>query len=126
LSLFLEPYKAYEVRLLPRGTGISSFDTAPKSVTLYPGNVAEVEWNVTPLFILFGRAIDGKGQPIAEANISGSHGIGRTDAGGYFQIETNQDDRLRLTEASGAGCNIALGTAKPDNGLVSAGDVECR
>lgn len=126
LALFLEPYKIYELRLRPRGSGISSFDAAPKSVTLYPGNVSRVEWKVTPLFILFGRAVDAQGKPIGGADISGAHGIGRTDDGGYFQIETNRDDQLYLTQASGASCTMAIGGAAASQGLVSAGDVACR
>ena len=126
LALFLEPYKMYDVRLRPRGNGISSFDTAPKSITLYPGNVAEMEWNVTPLFILFGRAVDSNGMPIEEADVTGSHGIGRTDAQGYFQIETNSDDRLRLAKTGGTACEMTVGPVKAVQGLASAGDVMCR
>jgi hypothetical protein len=126
LALFLEPYKMYDVRLRPRGTGISSFDTASKSVALYPGNVAEIEWNVTPLSILFGRAVGLNGEPIGNADIIGSHGIGRTDSDGYFQIETNSDDRLRLSRGSGTNCEMRVGPMKAIQGLVSAGDVMCR
>ena len=126
LAIFLEPYKVYGVRLRPRGTEISSYDTASKAVTLYPGNVSEMEWNVTPLFILFGRAVGANGEPIANADIKGSHGIGRTDAQGYFQVETNDEDKLRLTKAAGGGCEMAIGPMKPIQGLVSAGDLKCR
>jgi hypothetical protein len=126
LALFLEPYKMYDVRLRPRGDGIASFDTAPKSVTLYPGNVTEVGWNVTPLFILFGRAVADNGKPIANADIAGPHGIGRTDGGGYFQVEANRNDELHLTQASGAPCTMRIAAQQVAKGLVSAGDVACR
>jgi hypothetical protein len=126
LTLFLEPYQLYDVRLRPRGEQIAGFDTAPKSVTLFPGNVSEVGWKVTPLYILFGRAVGRDGKPIANADVAGSHGIGRTDGDGYFQIETNRDDEIRLTREGGAGCTIAIGPAKPVQGLVSAGDMMCR
>jgi hypothetical protein len=126
LVLFFEPYEMYDVRLRPRGAGIASFDTAPRVVTLYPGNVSRIEWNITPLFILFGRAVDADGTPIREADITGSHGIGRTDGEGYFQIETNSNDELRLTRAGGRGCTMTIGPAKAVQGLVSAGDLQCR
>ena len=79
-----------------------------------------------PLFILFGRAVDPQGQPIGEADISGAHGIGRTDEGGYFQVETNSNDQLRLTRPSGASCTISIKPASTSQGLVSAGDIVCR
>jgi hypothetical protein len=126
LLLFLQPYETYDVRLRPRGTQIASFETAPQSVTLYPGNVSRVDWKITPLFILFGRAMDAEGKLIANADVMGAHGIGRTDGEGYFQIETNSEDELRLTRATGESCIMAIGPAKPVNGLVSAGDVKCR
>ena len=126
LALFLEPYQTYELRLRPRGSGISGFDTAARAVTLYPGNVRSIEWKVTPLFILFGRAVDAQGKSIGEADILGAHGIGRTDEAGYFQIETNSEDRLRLTRANGSSCTMAIAPAAATQGLVSAGDVQCR
>jgi Mat/Ecp fimbriae outer membrane usher protein len=125
LALFLEPYKTYNVRLRPRGTGMSSFDTAFKSVTLYPGNVAEMEWIATPLFILFGRAVDPNGMPIGDADIVGSHGIGRSDVQGYFQIETNSNDKLRLAKEGEKTCEMTVGPVTEVQGLASAGDVTC-
>lgn len=126
LMLFLKPYQVYDVRLRPSGAQIASFDTAPRTVTLYPGNVSRLDWDVTPLFILFGRAVGADGRPVAHADISGSHGIGRTDGEGYFQIETNGEDQLRITNRNGANCVLAVRPAQPVNGLVSAGDIMCR
>lgn len=126
LALFLQPYKVYDVRLRPRGSQLASFDSAARSVTLYPGNVTELEWNATPLFILFGRAVTTDGKPIAHADLIGPHGIGRTDGEGYFQIEAGKNEELRLTDASGTDCTMIIEPAQPDGGLVSAGDVKCR
>lgn len=126
LTLFLEPYELYEVRLRPAGAQIATFDTAAKEVTLYPGNVAKLDWKVTPLFVLFGRAMGADGMPAANAEISGSHGIGRTDGEGYFQIETNSGDELKLTGVAGTSCSMTVSEARAVDGLVSAGDMMCR
>lgn len=123
--VFVEPYRSYDVRLRPSGSTIAGFDTAPRTVTLFPGNVSGVEWDITPLFILFGRAVGADGEPVRDADISGSHGIGRTDGEGYFQIETNSSDELRLSRAGGSVCTMRIRPAKPAGGLVSAGDLEC-
>jgi hypothetical protein len=95
-------------------------------VTLFPGNVAMVDWNVTPLFVLFGRAVGAGGAPIANADVTGPHGIGRTDVDGYFQIEANGSDELRLTSAGVSDCTMTIAPAKAVGGLVSAGDILCR
>jgi len=126
VMLFLKPYQRYDIRLRSSGAAIAAFDAAPRKVTLYPGNVSRLDWDVTPLFILFGRAMDGTGGPLAHADMSGAHGIGRTDAGGYFQIETNGRDQLRIAGRGEAGCVIAVPAGKPVNGLVSGGDMICR
>lgn len=126
LVLFLQPYKAYDVRLRPRDSQIAGFDPTPRTVTLYPGNVATLGWKVTPLFILFGRAIALDGEPLPSAEIVGSHGVGRTDEDGYFQIETNRGDRLRLSRQTGPVCTIAVGAPLAVDGFVSAGDQMCR
>lgn len=124
--LFLQPYRSYEVRLRPLGSQIAAFDSALRRVTLYPGNVSKLEWTVTPLFILFARAVGDDGAPVGDADVSGSHGIGRTDAQGYFQIETRSGDRLRLTGGAGGDCMMAVGPGRAVDGLVSGGDLLCR
>lgn len=124
LIVFLPPYRAYDVRVRSRGSQISEFDTMPRSITLYPGNVARLDWDVTPLFILYGRAVESNGTPLADVGINGSHGVSRTDKNGYFQIETNRDDRLRVGRRNASVCSILV-TEKGTDGFVSAGDQVC-
>ena len=127
LTLFLQPYAKYDVRIRARDSSLADFDAGSRTVTLYPGNVAALHWNVTPLFILFGRAVAADGQPVANADVSGAHGVGRTDDGGYFQIETNRQDRLRLARRDGPACAIAaLPAPAPGAGFVSGGELLCR
>ena len=109
--LFLQPYGSYDVRIRPRDAQVASLDLAPRTVTVYPGNVAVLGWEITPLFILFGRAIGADGRPITNADVKGAFGIGRTDEQGYFQIETNRADRLKFSNQSGQACEaVATGT----------------
>lgn len=126
LVLFLQPYQAYDIRVRSRDSQISGYDATPRTVTLYPGNVAKLDWKVTPLFIFFGRAVAVNGTSVANADIRGSHGVGRTDGDGYFQIETNREDQLQLSRRTGPNCTIAVGAARAIDGFVSAGDQMCR
>jgi hypothetical protein len=95
-------------------------------VTLYPGNVAKIEWTVTPLVILFGRAIDANGRPIANANITGPYGVGLTNGEGYFQIEARVSDQLKLVDRTGASCSMTIAGTRPMKSYIVAGDVNCR
>lgn len=124
--IFLRPYEMYDVRLRPVGGQIAGFDSSARAVTLYPGNVSRLDWEITPLFILFGRAVDAQGTPLADADLSGLHGIGRTDGQGYFQIEASSKDELRMSGHQAAACTISIPSAQPVDGLVSAGDMMCR
>ena len=126
LTLFLPPYEQYDVRLRPLGSQVSSFDASARRLALYPGNVARLDWEVTPLFILFARAVGPDGKPVADADIVGAHGIGRTDGEGYFQIETKSGDELRVTALNGDTCAMTVRPAKAVDGLVSGGEMICR
>lgn len=125
LSLFLQPYRTYGIRLRPSGKTAASFDTATREITLYPGNVTRVHWQITPIIVLFGRAVDADGRPLSHAEISGPHGIGRTNGEGYFQVETATSDFLRVV-ARDTTCSIAFPGPPPVKGYLSAGDVVCR
>ena len=124
--VFLQPYRTYHIRLRPLGAQAASFDTAARQVTLYPGSVATLHWDVTPLFVLFGQAVDGLGRPVANAEIKGAFGIGRSDGEGYFQIETRSGDVLGFEPASAPACAVTVGKARQRDGYVSGGKVQCR
>ena len=124
--VFLQPYRTYHIRLRPLGAQAASFDTAARQVTLYPGSVAALHWDVTPLFVLFGQAVDGLGRPVANAEIKGAFGIGRSDGEGYFQIETRSGDVLGFEPASAPACAVTVGKARQRDGYVSGGKVQCR
>jgi outer membrane usher protein FimD/PapC len=124
--VFLQPYRSYHIRLRPLGAQAASFDTAARQVTLYPGSVAALHWDVTPLFVLFGQAVDGLGRPVANAEIKGAFGIGRSDGEGYFQIETRSGDVLGFEPASAPACAVTVGKARQRDGYVSGGKVQCR
>lgn len=126
LVIFLQPYQAYEVRVRPSDSQIAGFDPAPRTITLYPGNVPSLSWKVTPLLVMFGRAVAPGGNPVANAEIIGSQGISRTDEDGYFQIEINHDDRLRLKRKAASVCTISVVAPRSVDGYVSAGDQMCR
>ena len=124
LALFLAPYATYQMRIRARGDSMAGIVDGPQSATLYPGNVAALNWSVTPLVVLFGRAVDANGAIIANADIRGRHGVGRTDESGYFQIEAKPDEILEIRHNSGA-CKLELLNGDPREGYRSLGDVKC-
>ena len=86
----LPPYEQYQVSLSPAGETLYSFDEREKSVTLYPGNVVTLDYEATPLQLLFGRLLF-NGVPMKGVVINGGLYPGSTDETGMFQLETRSD-----------------------------------
>ncbi|HEY8434481.1 MAG TPA: TcfC E-set like domain-containing protein, partial [Sphingomicrobium sp.] len=57
LPLFLQPYRSYKVRLRPLDAAGVSYDNGAREVTLYPGNVQHLAWQVERMFTIFGQAV---------------------------------------------------------------------
>ena len=57
VSVPVRAYETYEVKLKDRGTDFIAFDSAPKEVTLYPGNVKHFTWQADALKVMIGRIV---------------------------------------------------------------------
>jgi outer membrane usher protein FimD/PapC len=125
LSIHLEPYRAYEVRLRPDGAAPVTFDADAQTVTLYPGTVRVVRWTAHSYFTAFGKAVSPDGTPLANAMVKAPHSIGETDDNGYFQVDVANDDMLTFTRGSQR-CEVRVTGAKPTNDLASLGKVICQ
>jgi outer membrane usher protein FimD/PapC len=123
--IFLQPYESYKVRLRPLGTGFTNFDASDRDVATHPGRVTKLDWAVASTFIVFGKLLARDGAALANADLKGKHGIARTDAQGFFQIEAHSGDVVSVTMANGDECKIAAVTAGTDESFLPAGDLTC-
>ena len=126
LPIFLEAYKAYSLRLRPVGAASVNYDSSARMITLYPGNVEHVSWKAEWLVTVFGQAIGIDGQPIANANITLSRGVGQTDENGYFQVDAKEDDVLHLESARDMPCAVPLAGLQREGDYVRLGRVICK
>lgn len=126
LPLFVEPYRSYSVRIRPLKAAAVWFDSGSRQVTLYPGNVELVGWQVERLFTLFGRAVRPDGTPVTDAMITSSRGTGQSDSQGFFLIETPGNDALSFTSADGHLCKVGFAGATREADYVSVGKVVCQ
>jgi hypothetical protein len=124
--VFLQAFESYKVRLRPVGEGLSSFDPSEKDVALHPGRVVDLSWTIAPTFVMFGRAVAPEGIPLPNADVSGDHGVGRTDALGFFQVAVRTGDALRVTTTSGAQCLLSAYAGAPIDSFLAAGDLTCK
>lgn len=125
LSLFLAPYRAYKIRLVPSNSDPVMFDASARTVTLYPGNVETLRWAARSYFTVFGQALSADRKPIANAVVRAGRSISETDSSGYFQIDVTRGDSITLGQA-GLRCSVQLGSLVPRNDYAPIGKVLCQ
>jgi outer membrane usher protein FimD/PapC len=128
VPIFLAPYKRYEIAIKPASSDqpLASVQASVREVTLYPGNVQTLRWNVEPITVVFGRLVDAAGAPVANAAIDGAVGTAETDSQGYFQAEINKQKSLKVRTLEGKTCNAVLPELRPKEGLARVGALACR
>jgi hypothetical protein len=125
-TLFMQPYRRYEVRLRPVAATSVHYDPGVRQVTLFPGNVERLSWSAVPTFTVFGQVVGPDDKPIANGMLQGSYGAGASNAEGYFQIDAAAGDRITLSSAAGQTCMLNFDAAKPSDGYFAAGKVVCQ
>ncbi len=119
----LPAFDEYRVTLSPSGTTLYNFDEREKSVTLYPGNVVTLDYQATPLQLLFGRLMF-NGQSVENARVRGGIYPGGTDNFGMFQVESSADIKtLDVEMSNGMVCQLPI-PAGSDSYVVQMGTIE--
>jgi hypothetical protein len=126
LSLFLPGYRTYKIRLVPAAAYSVDYDSAERTVTVYPGNVQSLAWRAESYFTLFGQAMSRDGAPIANALVQTPKGIAQTDSSGYFQVDARRDDLITIAEGEGASCHIRLPEIRVTSDFASIGKQVCQ
>jgi hypothetical protein len=106
--VLLPPYQSYDVTLKSTGNSLVRFDAKPQTVTLYPGNVTHLKWDVDPMFVVTGQAIYADGKPVENTRITNLEEFSGTDENGWFQVELSKMKVLELTPTEGPACEIKL------------------
>ena len=126
LPIFLEPYRGYDVRIRPLRVTSVSFDTAPRKVVLYPGNVQHVKWETAPLVTVFGRAIRPDGSSVADALVTAARGIGQSNSEGYFQVDVAGRESLSFAVGMKEKCTVDVGKLEVEDDFAALGTVVCQ
>ena len=125
LTLAVTPYRRYRVRILPVGGDLVAFDAQTRSVDVYPGTVAGLEWKANTVLAMFGHLVRADGSPVADADITTDGAVAATDHRGYFQLQASGDAEITARGADGQACRAKLGAARSTNGYTALGDVKC-
>jgi hypothetical protein len=96
--LFLPPYQTYKISLSPAtGSKFIDYDGSVHEITLYPGNVSRLHWEIENSYVLLGQVVGEDHQPLVGASVKEARNITVTDEFGNFQAEVLDPRVLTFT-----------------------------
>ena len=110
-AFFLPAYQTYQVTIQPDGASQYGFDTRPKEVTIYNGNMQTLKWTLSKQYVLFAQIVDQNGKPMSNLLMLSSNPgeFNTTDDTGYIQASLPEDaTSLSFQSMSGGKCTVTL------------------
>ena len=123
--IHLSAFDTYKVTIRPEGSGLYSFDEKSYEVTLYPGNVAALDFSVQSVQIVYGRVRLPNGDWLSNASVRGGEGLAVSDGYGLFQAEVSSDTEQLVFNRRGKQCVVDLSPGENNSDVVNLGVVEC-
>ncbi len=123
----LPPYRTYAVSIVPpsdRLMDISS--TAPRRVTLYPGTVVRLSWDVTRVHVMVARIVTVDGRPVEHARVEGTANPAVTGHDGWLQVEVPGAGPLTLSLPGGGTCTVEAPAPDAASQVTVLRDLVCR
>lgn len=114
-AFFVPPYETYDVTIQPQSAAEYGFDSRPKVVTVYSGNVADVKWTLTKQYVLFAKIVDESGKPLDNMLMLSDNpsDFNTTDQNGYIQANMPEDaTSISFKGISGTTCTVKINPAE--------------
>ncbi len=121
----LAAFQTYRISIRSRSDELLHFDDGPKQVTLYPGNVETINYEVHPIIVLITRIVLADHTPAARMRIENAIGYAVTDEDGWLQAEISGNAPLELTNKGNAICNIELPELEIKQGIAFVDSLIC-
>lgn len=121
----LAAFKTYRISIRSISDEILHFDEGPRSVTLYPGNVETLHYQIEPIIVLITRIELMDGTPAARMKIKNAIGYAVTDENGWLQAEISGKEALEITKNGNTICNIKLPDLETNQGVAFVDKLVC-
>jgi hypothetical protein len=123
----LGSYDAHVVSLIGVGDEFIDIDGGVQEVSLYPGSIANVNFEANRIMPAFGQAIFGNGEPVGNARVDGEGviGVAVTDRNGYFQMEIDEAGTYTLTSGNMSECAFEIPEMPRDEVYLDLGVIRC-
>jgi outer membrane usher protein FimD/PapC len=116
--LYLMPFHTYDIRLAPAKNALLDYESNNKRVTLYPGNVAKLHWDINKFYVVSARIVTADDQPLVDAILQESRAQVITDKNGRMQAEMSAPKVLTFDTGNGGSCRVILPVATATNGVL--------
>lgn len=125
VSLAVEPFQTYNLTIEPESEeALVSYENTPRTFKLINGAIKIVHFDVTKIILVFGRLLDGEGNPLAWQRIKGASTSTLTDQFGNFQTEIAAQDVMYVQNRQKA-CTAAVPQIDVEGVFSYVGDILC-
>jgi hypothetical protein len=117
--VYLTPFHIYNIRLAPEKNGLLDYESGDRKVTLYPGNVVKLIWNINTFYVVVAHFVGPDGKPLANAVLKESRTQVATNSRGRLQAELSSPGVLTFTAQDNSVCQSQLpGNVTAINGVL--------
>lgn len=116
-AVYLSAYQSYDIRLAPAGGGMIQYDSGARHVTLYPGNVVRLNWEVNRFYVALATLVTENGTPLMHAQLQETQGS-VTDSKGRLHAQLRKTKRLSFITDDGLPCEALLPETKEKHGVL--------
>ena len=95
-------------------------------MTLYPGNVEKLTYEVQPIIVLITRIVLSDNSPASRMRIDNAVGYAVTDEDGWLQAEIGGDELLQVSKQGKAICSIDLPPLEIEQGIAFIDSLTCK
>ena len=107
-AVYLSPYQVYTIGVLPTKGDLVDFDGSIRTVTLYPGTVTPLEWEVNKVYVVLAHIFTEQGTPLVNASLKESKEPVSTDEKGLLQAMLSHAQSLTFITSENNLCTVEL------------------
>ena len=118
-------FQTYSISIRSQSDELLHFDEGLRKVTLYPGNVETLDYEVQPITVLITRIELKDGEPASRMRIDNAIGYAVTDQDGWLQAEIIGTKPLEVSKNGVATCKIELPELEIKQGVAFVESLVC-
>lgn len=117
----------YRVVLAPVGAPDFRVDLRPKSASLFPGNIALLEFEAQRTATVFGRLVGADGEPLTNRRVQAGEDLSLSSDNGYFTVTVPEGEPVLVYEGGRIVCRIEVDVSegRGEAAFRRLGDVVC-